>query len=156
MGDSITHGYGPYFVKKFERRNLGKGHWIGDIGYNPCVRPWAQQIRDLPKERIDFVVFEDHYIQNPYSDFDPQCPSEDAWRAAWQQVIDAARAKGAFVIFLDGTHPEICGPTYTLSGIDICDYPVPPPDQSDGVHYTTAGCKVYAKNVVDLLDSLIP
>jgi lysophospholipase L1-like esterase len=148
LGDSITYGYGPSFVKKFERRGLGKAHYYGDIGSNACAHPWAQWLRDFPKARIDFVVLEDWYIQGrDYGD----CPSEEAWIAANQDLVDAAKEKSAFVIYLDGTHPDLS----SVQGIDILNYPVPPPDLGDGIHYTDSGYKLYAKNVVDLLQSLI-
>jgi hypothetical protein len=149
VGDSITVGYGPHFERKFEARALGKGHWVGKIATNPCSHPWAQWVRDFPKERLEYVVLQDHYVQN--APFEGPCLSEDAWRAAFQDLVNAAKAKSAFVIVLDGTHPDLS----TVQGIDILDYPVPPPDYGDGVHYTDAGDKVYAKNVVDLLAGLL-
>ena len=79
------------------------------------------------------------------------CSSEDLWRAKWQEVVDAAKAKGAFVIVLDGFHPDLS----SITGIDMLDYAVPAANAADGVHYTSGGYKMYARNVVTLLDSLI-
>jgi hypothetical protein len=155
VGDSITWsgiaaspGYGRYLETKVEGHELGKAHYVGAPGTSPCSSPWASWIRTYPKARLDYVVLQDEFgMGDPSS----PCPSKDAWRAAWQEVVDAAKAKGAFVIVLDGTHPNL----YSVSGIDILDYPVPPSNYGDGVHYTSGGYKLYAKNVVDLLDSLI-
>jgi lysophospholipase L1-like esterase len=148
VGDSITVGYGPAFVKKFEAKGLGKAGYAAYPATNPCSTPWAQWIRDYPKARLDYVVLEDFYQQgDPY---EGACPSETAWRAAWQDLVNAAKEKSAYVIVLDGTHPDLS----SVTGIDILDYPVPPPDFGDGVHYTDGGYKQYAANVVDLLAQL--
>jgi lysophospholipase L1-like esterase len=150
IGDSITWwndtygGYGPAFERKFERRLLGKAAWRSQPGSNPCTAPWAQWVADFPKPRLDYLIVQDDYRPGA-------CESEDLWRQRWQEVVDVAKSKGAFVIVLDGTHPDLS----TVQGIDILDHPVPPPDLGDGVHYTRAGYKYYAKHVVDLLDSRI-
>jgi len=150
IGDSITYsgtwptGYGPIFEKKFENRGLGKAAYRGTAGATPCDA-WADWVRDYPKVRLDFVVIED------YAPGGAPCVSLDAYLAAFQELVDAAKAKAAYVIVLDGDHPDLS----SVSGIDILDYPVPPPDNPDGIHYSQASYKLYAKNVVDLLDSLI-
>jgi hypothetical protein len=155
VGDSITAntsfappGYGKFFVKKFEARALGKAGYRAAQGSNPCTWPWADWIRDYPKARLDYVVIEDWYVQ---SDPSSTCADEDAWRSAMQGVVDAAKAKSAFVIVLAGDHPDIS----TVNGIDIRDSPVPAPDYPDGIHYTKPGYKLYAKSVVDLLDNVV-
>ena len=55
------------------------------------------------------------------------------------------------MIVLDGRHPDLS----TVAGIDILDYAVPAPDDPDCIHYTDEGYRLHAKNVVNLLDSLI-
>ena len=149
VGDSITWwnptyaGYGPAFVRKFEARGLGAAEWRSEPGSSPCSAPWATWIRDYPEEQIDVVVLEDDYRTGA-------CSSTDAWRLAWQDTVNAAKSKGAYVIVLEGTHPDLS----SVSGIDILDYPVPPPDWGDGVHYSSGGYKLYARSVVNLLDFL--
>jgi hypothetical protein len=144
VGDSITVGYGPAFVTKFEARGLGKAHWIGTAGSVACDA-WADWITDFPKSRLDFVVIED------YAPGGAPCTDKAAYRAAMQDVVNAAKAKSAYVIVLDGRHPDLSA----VAGIDILDYAVPAPDDPDCIHYTDEGYKLYAKNVVNLLDSLI-
>lgn len=94
---------------------------------------------------LDYVIFEDYCPSNP------SCQDFGQYRAAFQDTVDAANAKGAFVIILDGDHPD----PSSLSGVYVLDYPVPAPDDPDGIHYTDEGYRLYAKNVVNLLDSLI-
>jgi hypothetical protein len=65
--------------------------------------------------------------------------------------MSGAKAKSAYVIVLDGRHPDLSA----VAGIDILDYAVPAPDDPDCIHYTDEGYRLYAKNVVNLLDSLI-
>jgi lysophospholipase L1-like esterase len=156
VGDSITTnngnaapGYGGFFVAKFEERDLGKAHYIGQASTSPCATPWASWIRTFPKPRLDYVVLQDEFVMD---DPNSPCASKQAWRAAWQDVVDAAKEKGAFVIVLDGHHPDLS----SVTGIDVLDHPVPSPDFGDGVHYTSAGYKLYAKNVVHLLKSYLP
>ena len=148
VGDSITsfgsNGYGTHFRKIVERRGMGHAGSVGSPGTNPCGSPWGDWIRDYPKSHLDYVILEDWYVQD--GDVDP-CPSVAAWRAAWQETVNAAKAKGAFVIMLAGTHPDLS----SVAGIDIREYPVPPADHPDGVHYTTEGYVAYARNVANLL-----
>jgi hypothetical protein len=150
IGDSITYwnstygGYGPIFETKFENRALGKASWRSEPGSNPCTAPWAQWVADFPKPRLDYLIVQDDYRTGA-------CSSEDLWRQKWQELVDVAKSKHAFVIVLDGTHPDLS----SVQGIDILNYPVPPPDLGDGVHYTHAGYKLYAKNVVNLLQQLL-
>jgi hypothetical protein len=152
IGDSITYwdgtfgGYGPSFERKFQNRALGKATWRSEPGSNPCTAPWAQWVADFPKPRLDYLIVQDDFRNGG------GCASEDLWRAKWQELVDVAKSKGAFVIVLEGTHPDLS----TVQGVDILDHPVPAPDGGDGIHYTSAGYKLYAKNVVNLLDYLIP
>jgi hypothetical protein len=152
VGDSMIYepdgsGSGPVIVRKFGSRELGKANFRALGASNPCSAPWARWIRDYPKARIDYVVMEDHYVQG--DGVEGACPSKHAWRLAWQDLVNAAKEKGAFVIVLDGNHPDLS----TVSGIDILDHPVPPCEACP--HYSNGGYKLYARNVVDLLESLI-
>jgi hypothetical protein len=143
VGDSITTGYGPYFVKKFAKRGLGQAAYKSFGGTNPCDHGWADWVRTYPWAQIDYVVIQDEYVQGS-----SPCPSVDAWRAAFQRVVDAAKAKSAFVIVPRGNRPDLTG----VTGIDVLDLRVPHPDAADGVHYTTDGSKRYASKVVDAID----
>jgi hypothetical protein len=154
VGDSITYtpsppapdptGYGPPLLTKVA--NAGIGHaWFRAYPSGPCDG-WADWVTEDWHSHLDYVVFEDYYPSNP------SCQDVDEYRASFQAAVDAANAKGAYVIILDGDHPDLS----SLTGVDILDYPVPPPDAADGIHYTDGGYKSYAANVVQLLDYLIP
>jgi lysophospholipase L1-like esterase len=153
IGDSITDsntgfspgpGYGEMFEREFAARGLGRAVFRGTPGSLPCDA-WVDWIRRYPGATIDYVIIED------YAPHGAGCASESAYKAAFQQLVRAAKAKHAFVIVLDGQHPNLS----RVSGIDVLDYPVPPSNLGDGVHYTPAGYHRYADTVCDLVNWLV-